>query len=125
MNIYVSNTLEILARHLVGILDELLSSVLAIENIVVQSAGMQKRLSLELARHQGVCANYDFPFPNAIIDRIFHALVPKYRNDLSYNTDVLVWKIMGLLPLLCADPDFQPVFKYLQGETTCHNIRKS
>jgi exonuclease V gamma subunit len=37
MNIYVSNKLEILVRHLVSIIHEQLSYILAKENIVVQS----------------------------------------------------------------------------------------
>jgi exodeoxyribonuclease V gamma subunit len=33
------------------------------ETIVVQSKGMERWISLELARRQGICANVAFPFP--------------------------------------------------------------
>lgn len=113
MKIIVSNKLEILAEHLAEELNEPLTSALACETIVIQSTGMQKWLSLELARQHGICANYKFPFPNAFIDDVFKALITDYQPDLSYNIDVLTWKIMEILPGLVGDNDFQPVRNYL------------
>lgn len=113
MRIIVSNKLEILARSLAAALDEPLSSPFAGETIVIQSTGMQKWLSLELARHHGICSNYDFPFPNAFIDDVFKAFIAGYQPDLSYNVDVLAWKIMEVIPSLLREDDFQPVGNYL------------
>jgi exodeoxyribonuclease V gamma subunit len=113
MKIIVSNKLEILARRLADELNAPLRSALACETIVIQSTGMQKWLSLELARHHGICANYDFPFPNAFIDDVFQAFIANYQPDLSYNVDVLTWKIMEILPQLILEEDFQPVHNYL------------
>lgn len=117
MKIIVSNKLEILAERLAEELNEPLASPLASETIVIQSTGMQKWLSLELARHHGICANYDFPFPNAFIDDVFQAFITDYQPDLSYNIDVLTWKIMEFLPALAGEDDFQPVRNYL-GESS-------
>ncbi len=60
-----SNRLEVLSQALAASLSEPLSSPLTPEILVVQSQGMQRWLSLELARLHGVCANVSFPFPNA------------------------------------------------------------
>ncbi len=113
MKIIVSNKLEILARRLADELNEPLSSPFACETIVIQSTAMQKWLSLELARYHGICSNYDFPFPNAFIDEVFKAFIADYQPDLSYNIDVLTWKIMDVLPRLLGEDDFQPVRNYL------------
>ncbi|MEN6623275.1 MAG: exodeoxyribonuclease V subunit gamma [Smithella sp.] len=113
MKIIVSNKLEILAEHLAEELNEPLTSPLASETIVIQSTGMQKWLSLELARRHGICANYKFPFPNAFIDNVFKAFIADYEPDLSYIVDVLTWKIMEILPELNREEDFQPVRNYL------------
>ena len=113
MKIVVSNKLEILARRLADELNDPLSSPFTCETIVIQSTGMQKWLSLELARHHGICSNYSFPFPNAFIDDVFKAFMADYQPDLSYNTDVLTWKIMDLLPQFAGAENFQPVYNYL------------
>ncbi|MEN6376145.1 MAG: exodeoxyribonuclease V subunit gamma [Smithella sp.] len=113
MKIIVSNKLEILARRLADELNAPLSSPFASETIVIQSTGMQKWLSLELAHYHGIYSNYDFPFPNAFIDDVFKAFIADYQPDLSYNIDVLTWKIMDILPRLMREDDFQPVHNYL------------
>ncbi|MEN6331854.1 MAG: exodeoxyribonuclease V subunit gamma, partial [Smithella sp.] len=113
MKIIVSNKLEILARSLADELNEPLSSPFACETIIIQSTGMQKWLSLELARHHGICSNYDFPFPNAFIDDVFKAFIADYQPNLSYNVDVLTWKVMEILPRLMGEEDCQPVQNYL------------
>nr|HPK54796.1 exodeoxyribonuclease V subunit gamma [Smithellaceae bacterium] len=113
MKIIVSNKLEILARRLADELKKPLGSALAKEIIIIQSAGMQKWLSLEIARRHGICANYDFPFPNAFIDNIFQAFIDDYRPDLSDHVDVMAWKVMEILPDMVADNDFRPVQNYL------------
>ncbi|MBW1842168.1 MAG: exodeoxyribonuclease V subunit gamma, partial [Deltaproteobacteria bacterium] len=64
MNIYSSNRLEILAEDLARIVKTPLSSPLEPEVIVVQSRGMERWVSMEIARHNGICANSIFPFPN-------------------------------------------------------------
>lgn len=113
MKIIVSNKLEILARRLADELSEPLDSALAKETIVIQSTGMQKWLSQELARYHGICANYDFPFPNAFIDDVFQAFIPDYAPDLSYDVNVLSWKIMEILPGIMQEENFLPVRNYL------------
>ena len=71
-----SNRLEVLSQALAASLSEPLSSPLAPEVIVVQSRGMQRWLSMELARMHGVCANVSWPFPNAFVLDMFSRVLP-------------------------------------------------
>ena len=63
LNIFTSNKLEILAENLAHLVKTPGPSALDAEIIVIQSSGMARWISLELARHNGICANIQFPFP--------------------------------------------------------------
>jgi len=63
LKLYTSNRLEILAEQLATVLSTPLASPMEPEIIVVQSQGMERWVSMELARHFGICANTKFPFP--------------------------------------------------------------
>jgi exodeoxyribonuclease V gamma subunit len=117
MKLFVSNKLEVLAARLAEELKVPLRSPLETETIVVQSRGMEKWLSLELALRLGICANCRFPFPNNFIEEVFSALIPEYKPDLSYDEDVLAWKIMEILPHLQGEKDFAAVRNYLGAES--------
>ena len=68
-SIHTSNRLEILAQLLAQQISKPLKSPLAPEVIVVQSRGMERWISLELARYKGISANCRFPFPDASCGR--------------------------------------------------------
>ena len=57
MKIFYSNKLEILAEELGNTLKIPLSSPFDEEVIIVQSKGMERWLSMELAEKHGICAN--------------------------------------------------------------------
>jgi exodeoxyribonuclease V gamma subunit len=114
MKLFVSNKLEILAERMAQVLSLPLESPFVPETIVVQSRGMEKWLSLELARHWGICANCRFPFPHHFAEEVFGAFLPDYQPDLSCDEDVLTWKIMETLPgLVNSGDEFAPVRDYL------------
>ncbi|MBW2001697.1 MAG: exodeoxyribonuclease V subunit gamma, partial [Deltaproteobacteria bacterium] len=58
LRLFTSNRLEILADILAEVLEEPLASVLDEEIIVVQSKGMERWVSMQLAQRHGICANY-------------------------------------------------------------------
>lgn len=74
--LYTSNRLEILAEKLAQVVSTPLASPLQPEIILVQSKGMERWVSMELARHHGICANCLFPFPNHFAHRVFRELLP-------------------------------------------------
>ena len=113
MNVFVSNKLEKLIQCLADQLNTPLKNPLAVETVVVQSAGMAKWVSLQLANRHGIAANYWFPFPKKYLEIIFRAFIPEYSPDLSFDERVLTWKILELLPQLSGDDAFLPLSHYL------------
>ena len=113
MKLFVSNRLGVLAARLAEKIKSPLRSPLATETIIVQSKGMEKWLSLELAQSLGICANCRFPFPHNFIEEVFGAFIPQYKPDLFYEEDVLAWKIMEIMPSIQGKRDFTAVRNYL------------
>ena len=97
--LYTSNRLEILAEKLAEVLSKPLSLSLQREIILVQSKGMERWVSMELARHNGICANCWFPFPNHFVYAIFREVIPDLEETSPFAPEIMTWKVMGALPL--------------------------
>ena len=117
-HLYMSNRLEPLAEALADILQKPLRSPLHAEIIVVQSKGMEHWISLQLARHHGICANIQFPFPNRFVDEIHERIAGKTLLQSLFEPERLRWRIMRLLPGLIRRPEFAPLRSYLEGDAT-------
>jgi exodeoxyribonuclease V gamma subunit len=114
LTIYTSNRMENLIDALAGVLAEPLADAFAPEVIVVQSKGMQRWVSMELAKRFGVWANGDYPFPNAMMWRLFGLAMPDMPvDDAAFAPETLVWKIMRYLPGCLEHPEFSPLRRYL------------
>ena len=112
--LHQSNHMEHLFAQLAALIDAPMAEILAPEIVVVQSQGMARWLSLELARSQGVCANLDFPFPAAFIWRLFeHSFAT--HGPSPYEPEVMRWSLMELLTSERQKPGFGQVTAYLQG----------
>ena len=85
LKIYTSNYMEILAEQLARTVREPLSSPLSPEIIVVQSRGMERWVSLELARHNGICANCHFPFPNVFLEEFFKKMIGDLPDESPFD----------------------------------------
>jgi exodeoxyribonuclease V gamma subunit len=114
LKLYTGNRLEDLARKLAEVLSTPLSSPLDTEMIVVQSKGMERWVRMQLARYHGICANVQFPFPNAIV-REFFCRVFAYCSpeDAYYDPPIMTWKIMGLVQSGIKKPGFESIRFYL------------
>lgn len=87
------------------------------ETIVVQSKGMQRWLSMELAARIGVWANCEFPFPNKVVQDIFAAVLPDSPAEVHYfDPEVMTWKLMGLLQDYIGRPGFAEITGYLADD---------
>jgi exodeoxyribonuclease V gamma subunit len=87
------------------------------EIVVVQSKGMQRWLSMELARRIGVWANCDFQFPNEMLDNLFAAVLPDAQKETPlFKPEVLTWKLMALLQESTGVPGFEEVSGYLHDD---------
>jgi exodeoxyribonuclease V gamma subunit len=119
LSLYTSNRLEILAEMLAEVLTSHLSLPLCPEIIVVQSKGMERWVSMQLAGKHGICANLSFPFPNAFLyEYIFKKILPDLPESSPFDPDVMAWKIMRLLPSLMPDPVFEHLKNYLGDGNT-------
>ncbi len=116
LHLFTSNCLENLADALGDNIQSYAAPPLASETIMVQSKGMQKWLSLTLARKLGICANCEFPFPNSLVQQFF-SLIPENRNGSPlFQREVLCFRILQLLPDLLHFPVFSPLENYLGEE---------
>jgi exodeoxyribonuclease V gamma subunit len=115
LNVFTSNRLEILAGALADLLRTPLASPLDQEIIVVQSRGMERWVSMQLAERHGVCANYRFPFPNAFIQEIFGEVLHCMPDRSVFDPDVMTWRIMKALSSLIEEPAFETLRIYFDS----------
>ncbi len=115
LRLFTSNRLEVLAGALADVLGTPLSSPLAHEILLVQSNGMERWVSLELARRHGVWANCRFPFPNRFIHDVFRKVLEDVPEHSPFDVDVMTWRIMRSLPPLMEQPGFEQIRSYLEG----------
>ena len=116
MKLYTSNRLEQLANQLAATLDAPLNSPLAREVIVVQSRGMARWLSLQIAQISKICMNCEFPFPRTFIGRTLRAFFPDMAPEEEFTVEAMTWKISRLFPTLALQKEFAPVKNYLDKE---------
>ncbi len=110
--------MEILVENLAEIVQNPVSSPMEKEVVVVQSIGMERWISLELARLTGICANIEFCLPRKIVTDIFKKIVTHYPDYPPFDPQVLTWEIMKFLPS-CQDKDgFDSLNNYLTEAST-------
>ena len=115
--LHSSNRLEVLAGELAKVLHTPLSSPLAPEIIAVQSKGMERWLSLQLATHDGIWANYRFPFPTALIRELLASLLGPVAESPLLVPENLTWRLMEILPAKLATPTYQQLAPYLHDHS--------
>lgn len=114
LSILTSNRMEVLIERLAEMLRVPLASALTPEIIIVQSRGMERWLSLELARLNGISGNVRFPFPNAFLERVFQAVSSGDPAGSSpFDPDVLTFRIMGLIEKHADRPDGETLRNFL------------
>lgn len=90
--------------------------------IVVQSRGMQRWLSHQLAERLdpdggGIAANLEFPFPGAVINAAVAACSNGAQQQDPWVADSLVWPVLELLDRFKGEPEFQRISNYLSAST--------
>ena len=81
--------------------------------VLVQSKGMQRWISMAVAQANGICANVQFPFPNAFIQQLCGVVKEAAQATGAYEKEVLTFRIFHLLPGLLDHTDFDPLSRYL------------
>ncbi len=113
LKIYSSNRLEELAGRLAEILSSPLASPLARETILVQSKGMERWLSMELASRHGICANYWFPFPNHFLYAVFREVLPGLEETSVFTPEIMTWRVLKALRSCLDQKGFESLRNYL------------
>ncbi|MCP4575605.1 MAG: exodeoxyribonuclease V subunit gamma [Deltaproteobacteria bacterium] len=114
LRLFTGNRLETLAHELAEVIRTPLSSPFEKDVIVVQSRGMERWISMELAGLHGICANIHFPFPNTFVFEILGKAFPDLPAQSVFDPEIMTWRIMGLLPSLIAGPGFESLRTYLE-----------
>ncbi len=116
LRVYHSNRLELLCERLVEATAEPLPDAMAPEWFLVQTQGIARWLSLQLAERTGVAANLRFFMPAAFVWRLLAEQIPEAGEESAWDRDTLVWRLLGLLPEFLDRPGFEPLRHYLSGE---------
>ncbi|MFZ0243888.1 MAG: exodeoxyribonuclease V subunit gamma, partial [Desulfobacterales bacterium] len=111
------NRLEILADRLAEVVRGPLATALETETVIVQSRGMERWVSMALARRNGICANMAFPFPNAFLDELFRRFLPELPDPSPFAPPILAFRIMKCLPALLKRPAFAGLNRYLADDS--------
>jgi exodeoxyribonuclease V gamma subunit len=112
-----SNKTENLVAHLTAVIENSpLASPFEKEVFLIQSQGMERWLSQQLASHFNVWGNYQFLFPG----KFFSSLAQKIDsrlNDAAFDRNLMLWRIEALLRRLDSDESL-PLKQYLSGENS-------
>jgi len=114
--VHTSNRMERLADRLADILRRPLPDPLQPELVVVQSRGMQRWISMEIARRNGIGANLHFPFPNALLEMLVEQVPPDRPRTLCLDPETMTFRILMLLPDLLQRAEFAVLERYLEND---------
>ena len=118
LRLFISNHLEILAKNLSKLLRTPPANPLDKEIFIVQSRGMAHWISMQIARHNGICANAEFLFPNAFIDKFFINPLHDRPEQSLFDPMVMTWRLARILPQYINKPEFHSLRNYLDEDTT-------
>ncbi|MGR9115713.1 MAG: exodeoxyribonuclease V subunit gamma [Gammaproteobacteria bacterium] len=114
--LHSSNKTENLLEHLAAIIETApLSSPFSKEVFLIQSQGMERWLSQQLATKLKVWGNFEYLFPG----RFFSSLAQKIDSSLSdeaFERELMHWRFEALLRRLDGESAFTPLQRYLSGE---------
>ncbi len=115
-NVFTSNRLENLVEQLALEMRTPLFSPLEKDLIIVQSQGMARWVSMELARINRICANCFFPFPNAFLNHLCKNLLPGVSESPVFAANALTFRIMTILPGCLHQPAYSTLKSYLADD---------
>lgn len=113
--LHSSNKTENLLVHLTSVIENVpLSNPLDKEVFLIQSQGMERWLSQQLANHFAVWGNYEYLFPGKFFSTIAKK-IDSQMNDQIFDRELMLWRFDHLLRHLDED-SFQQLQNYIQGE---------
>ncbi|WP_462323891.1 exodeoxyribonuclease V subunit gamma [Desulfoplanes sp.] len=110
---FLGNRLEDLVDRLAEGIGRPLDDPFEPECVIVQSQGMARYLSLELARRWHICANMSFRFPVVFFYDLFKLLLPDTPEEYPFAKENMAWELMDILPGFAEQSHGGPVAGYL------------
>lgn len=117
LKVVYSNDMTRLAQQLSAAMHQSPLPPMQAEMVVVQSNALSRWLSLFLATQHGVISQVDFPYPSAFLWQLSRQLLPNVPSQSAFATDVLTWRLFGLLAACEDSIDFTPITHYLAGDS--------
>ncbi|WP_243439382.1 exodeoxyribonuclease V subunit gamma [Fundidesulfovibrio soli] len=124
LSVITGNRLEVLLQQLLDGAGTA-NSPFETRAVVVQSRGMERFLRLEIARRQGVCLGYSFPFPVMLAYELFDRVLGKGCGARADSLPVMTWRVLDLLRDIPEGDAFSPVRAYLLGTPTLNRWQLS
>ena len=120
--LHASNRLENLAELLAEVLKTPLDPMKP-ETILVQSGGMQRWVSMQLARRHGICAGIHFPFPVGFAYELCQELLADLPREYPLSQERMLWRITHLLRGLLHEPEFAPLARYVHEDSELKSVQ--
>ncbi|MCG8613339.1 MAG: exodeoxyribonuclease V subunit gamma [Pseudomonadales bacterium] len=121
LTVYPSNRLEDLAQLLIAVLDQTQGPVLAAQQIIVESKGMQHWLQMQLAASRGIAMNLRFPMPARFIWETVREMLgaEQVPSESPFSEAIMTWRIDRLLanPVFFQAEHTDQVNQYWGAET--------
>ncbi len=113
--LHSSNKTENLVAHLSAVIENSpLASPFAKEVFLIQSQGMERWLSQQLASQFKVWGNYEFLFPGKFFSSLAQNIDSRL-SDEAFERNLMLWRIEALLRKIDGEA-FLPLTQYLSGE---------
>ena len=119
VQIHHSNSLEALAGDVAARVRQYPADPIVAERVVVSHPTMWRWLTLELARANGIAANYRFELPAQFAWSMMRDVVPDLPEAQPFAPDNLRWHLFDMLPGFTKKPVAAPVRRYLEDGDPC------
>jgi len=125
LSIYTSNRLDLLVDVLARSIADAPLAPFRDEIVVVQSQGMARWLTLELARRNGIAAGLRMPFPQGFCYRLADELLAaasdsscplRAREESDFGREILIWRVFAEMSSWGDDPTFTLPYGYLVAD---------
>ena len=114
MHVHHSNSLEALAGDVAARVRQDPVDPFVAERIVVSHPTMRRWLNLELARANGIAANYRFELPAQFGWSMMRDVAPDLPDRQPFAPENLRWRLFDMLPGFTKKPVAAPVRRYLE-----------
>ncbi len=117
IELITAGTLRPLITHLTDAMRAAPLSPLEIESVVVQSQGMRRWVTLQMADALGCAGSLDLPFPAGFIHELSRRVLPdrvSREGEEAFSRDTMSWRLDAILRDLPPDAVYEPLHRYLQ-----------